>query len=182
MCDLAVGGCLFSLPDEACSRPGVAAVLTRLHQMRLQRKERRGLNLEVAHSLSQWQSCMWAALGLNQLLCCPLPDPPCAWYWSHLSRNDSPGSWWPDCYCIHEGFNMPTIAVSQCRDWVVLWVSVSSETGLRLTSIGGKFVLLRCCCLFKVFMQRIMGISLKSRIHWCILEKSFEKKGALCTC
>ncbi|XP_062385135.1 protein asteroid homolog 1 [Sardina pilchardus] len=68
--------------DPVCSRPGVASVLQRLHQLRLQRKERRGLNLEVAHALSQWQSCMWAALCLNQLLCCPLPDPPCAWLFS----------------------------------------------------------------------------------------------------
>ncbi|XP_041931898.1 protein asteroid homolog 1 isoform X1 [Alosa sapidissima] len=68
--------------DPMCSRPGVAAVLHRLHQLRVQRKERRGLNLEVAHALSQWQSCMWAALCLNQLLCCPLPDPPCAWLFS----------------------------------------------------------------------------------------------------
>ncbi|XP_031441678.1 protein asteroid homolog 1 [Clupea harengus] len=68
--------------DPTCSRPGVAAVLHRLYQLGHKRKERRGLNLEVAHSLSQWQSCMKAALCLNQLLWGPLPDPPCAWLFS----------------------------------------------------------------------------------------------------
>ncbi|XP_063042214.1 protein asteroid homolog 1 [Engraulis encrasicolus] len=68
--------------DPASSRPGVAAVINRLNQLRLVRKEGRGLNLGVAHSLSQWQSCMKAGLCLNQLLCCPLPDPPCTWLYS----------------------------------------------------------------------------------------------------
>ncbi|XP_030003415.1 protein asteroid homolog 1 [Sphaeramia orbicularis] len=37
--------------------------------------ERRGLDVGDAHSLSQWQACLWTALCLNQLLLLPLPEP-----------------------------------------------------------------------------------------------------------
>ncbi|XP_030643250.1 single-strand DNA endonuclease ASTE1 [Chanos chanos] len=36
------------------------------------------LDLEVAHSFSQWQCCLRASLHLNQLLCLPLTEPECA--------------------------------------------------------------------------------------------------------
>uniref|UniRef100_A0A3B5MRH9 Asteroid domain-containing protein n=1 Tax=Xiphophorus couchianus TaxID=32473 RepID=A0A3B5MRH9_9TELE len=37
--------------------------------------ERRGVDVGAAHCLSQWQSCLWSALCLNQLLLVPLPEP-----------------------------------------------------------------------------------------------------------
>ncbi|XP_010878845.3 protein asteroid homolog 1-like isoform X1 [Esox lucius] len=39
----------------------------------------RGLDLGVAHTFSQWQSCLRESLDLNQLLCFPLPEPQCVW-------------------------------------------------------------------------------------------------------
>ncbi|XP_067281495.1 single-strand DNA endonuclease ASTE1 isoform X2 [Pseudorasbora parva] len=55
-----------------------ASVCQRLSQLRVNPGQRRGLDLVVAHLLSQWQSCMWVAMFLNQLLCFPLPEPQCA--------------------------------------------------------------------------------------------------------
>ncbi|XP_030645427.1 protein asteroid homolog 1 [Chanos chanos] len=72
-----------SLPkDPASSCAGVRSVCTRLARLRVKPGERRGLDLGVAYSLCQWQSCMWAGLYLNQLLCFPLPEPQCAWVFS----------------------------------------------------------------------------------------------------
>ncbi|XP_051729506.1 protein asteroid homolog 1 [Ctenopharyngodon idella] len=59
-----------------------ASVCQRLSQLRVNPGQRRSLDLGVAHLLSQWQSCMWVAMFLNQLLCFPLPEPQCAWIFS----------------------------------------------------------------------------------------------------
>lgn len=59
-----------------------ASVCQRLSQLRVSPGQRRGLDLGVAHLLSQWQSCMWVTMFLNQLLCFPLPEPQCAWVFS----------------------------------------------------------------------------------------------------
>ncbi|XP_043074428.1 protein asteroid homolog 1 [Puntigrus tetrazona] len=59
-----------------------ASVCQRLSRLRVNPGQRRGLDLGVAHLLSQWQSCMWAAMLLNQLLCFPLSEPQCAWVFS----------------------------------------------------------------------------------------------------
>ncbi|XP_026870775.2 protein asteroid homolog 1 [Electrophorus electricus] len=59
-----------------------ASVCKQLDRLRLNTGHRRGLDLGVAHSLSQWQSCMWAGIYLNQLLCFPLPEPHCVWLFS----------------------------------------------------------------------------------------------------
>ncbi|XP_016297497.1 protein asteroid homolog 1-like isoform X2 [Sinocyclocheilus anshuiensis] len=59
-----------------------ASVCQRLSHLRVNPGQRRGLDLGVAHLLSQWQSCMWVAMFLNQLLCFPLPEPQCAWVFS----------------------------------------------------------------------------------------------------
>ncbi|XP_072532596.1 single-strand DNA endonuclease ASTE1 [Salminus brasiliensis] len=67
-------------PLRSCA--GAASVCQRLNQLRLNSGQRRGLDLGVAHSLSQWQSCMLAGIYLNQLLCFPLPEPHCAWLFS----------------------------------------------------------------------------------------------------
>ncbi|XP_076865607.1 single-strand DNA endonuclease ASTE1 isoform X2 [Brachyhypopomus gauderio] len=64
-------------PLHSCA--ATAGVCKRLDQLRLPAGQRKGLDLAVAHALSQWQSCMWAALSLNQLLGCPLPEPHCVW-------------------------------------------------------------------------------------------------------
>ncbi|XP_073677383.1 single-strand DNA endonuclease ASTE1 [Garra rufa] len=58
------------------------SVCQRLSRLRVNPGQRRGLDLGVAHLLSQWQSCMWVAMFLNQLLCLPLPEPQCAWVFS----------------------------------------------------------------------------------------------------
>ncbi|XP_037548733.1 protein asteroid homolog 1 [Nematolebias whitei] len=50
-------------------------VLSALDRQRVRPGERRGLDIRVAHSFSQWQSCLWSALCLNQLLLMPLPQP-----------------------------------------------------------------------------------------------------------
>uniref|UniRef100_A0A8B9J6E7 Asteroid homolog 1 n=1 Tax=Astyanax mexicanus TaxID=7994 RepID=A0A8B9J6E7_ASTMX len=68
--------------DPLCSCAGTASVCQRINQLRLNSGQRRGLDLGVAHCLSQWQSCMWAGIYLNQLLCFPLPEPHCAWLFS----------------------------------------------------------------------------------------------------
>ncbi|KAJ0054972.1 hypothetical protein NL108_008681, partial [Boleophthalmus pectinirostris] len=44
-------------------------------QKRLRPGERRGLDLGDAHTYSQWQACLWAALCLNQVLLHPMPEP-----------------------------------------------------------------------------------------------------------
>ncbi|XP_033831386.1 protein asteroid homolog 1 [Periophthalmus magnuspinnatus] len=51
-------------------------------QQRLRPGERRGLDLGDAHSYSQWQACLWAALCLNQVLLQPVPDPYLPWLFS----------------------------------------------------------------------------------------------------
>ncbi|XP_065145678.1 single-strand DNA endonuclease ASTE1 [Paramisgurnus dabryanus] len=70
-------------PDDPmyCSKTA-ASVCHRLSQLRVRPGERRGLDLVVAHLLSQWQSCMMAGLYLNQLLCFPLHEPQLAWVFS----------------------------------------------------------------------------------------------------
>ncbi|XP_061111894.1 protein asteroid homolog 1-like [Conger conger] len=66
----------------AAEYPGVRAVCNRLGRLRVRANERRGPDLDVAHAYSQWQSCLWMSIYLNQLLCCPLPEPECAWLYS----------------------------------------------------------------------------------------------------
>uniref|UniRef100_A0A4W5PCP7 Asteroid domain-containing protein n=1 Tax=Hucho hucho TaxID=62062 RepID=A0A4W5PCP7_9TELE len=51
-------------------------------KLRLRPGDRRGFDVGVAHSLSQWQACLWSVLSLNQLLCLPLPEPETAWLFS----------------------------------------------------------------------------------------------------
>uniref|UniRef100_A0A3B5N0Z0 Asteroid domain-containing protein n=1 Tax=Xiphophorus couchianus TaxID=32473 RepID=A0A3B5N0Z0_9TELE len=46
-----------------------------LDRQRVRPGERRGVDVGAAHCLSQWQSCLWSALCLNQLLLVPLPEP-----------------------------------------------------------------------------------------------------------
>ncbi|XP_028847321.1 protein asteroid homolog 1 isoform X2 [Denticeps clupeoides] len=68
--------------DPVSSRPGVASLLGRLDKMRVTVGERRNLDRGLIHTFSQWQSCMWAGLCVNQLLCRPLHEPHCAWLFS----------------------------------------------------------------------------------------------------
>lgn len=72
-------------PLHACASAGL--VLQQLDQLRINSSQRRGVDLGTAHSLSQWQSCMWAGIYLNQLLCFPLPEPHCARYCIFLHLN-----------------------------------------------------------------------------------------------
>ncbi|XP_068558650.1 single-strand DNA endonuclease ASTE1 [Cebidichthys violaceus] len=53
-----------------------------LDRQRVRPGERLGLDVGVAHSLSQWQACLWSALCLNQLLLQPLPEPHLSWLYS----------------------------------------------------------------------------------------------------
>ncbi|KAM4539948.1 single-strand DNA endonuclease ASTE1 isoform 2-T4 [Odontesthes bonariensis] len=53
-----------------------------LDRQRARPGERRGLDIGVAHSFSQWQACLWSALCLNQLLLMPLPQPNLSWLFS----------------------------------------------------------------------------------------------------
>ncbi|XP_077937848.1 single-strand DNA endonuclease ASTE1 isoform X2 [Gasterosteus aculeatus] len=58
------------------NQPGAAHYQhTGLERQRVRPGERRGLDIGVAHSFSQWQACLWSALCLNQLLLRPLPEP-----------------------------------------------------------------------------------------------------------
>ncbi|XP_029022973.1 protein asteroid homolog 1 [Betta splendens] len=57
-------------------------VWTALDRRRVRSGERRGIDLAVAHSLSQWQACLWSGMCLNQLLLQPLPDPHLSWLYS----------------------------------------------------------------------------------------------------
>ncbi|XP_039977053.1 protein asteroid homolog 1 isoform X2 [Xiphias gladius] len=57
-------------------------VWTGLDRQRRRPGERRGLDIAVAHSFSQWQACLWSALCLNQLLLLPLPEPHLSWLFS----------------------------------------------------------------------------------------------------
>lgn len=54
-------------------------VLAGLERLRVRPGERRGLDVGVAHSFSQWQACLWNALSLNQLLLLPLSEPHLSW-------------------------------------------------------------------------------------------------------
>lgn len=65
-------------PLHMCA--STASVCQQLDQLRINSGQRRGVDLGVAHSLSQWQSCMWAGICLNQLLCFPVHEPQSAWY------------------------------------------------------------------------------------------------------
>ncbi|XP_066529593.1 protein asteroid homolog 1 [Hoplias malabaricus] len=71
-----------STGDPLCSCAGTASVCERLGRLRLNSGQKRGLDLGVAHNLSQWQTCMWAGIYLNQLLLFPLPEPQSAWLFS----------------------------------------------------------------------------------------------------
>ncbi|XP_035537243.1 protein asteroid homolog 1 [Morone saxatilis] len=53
-----------------------------LNKIRVRPGERRGLDVGVAHSFSQWQACLWSALSLNQLLLLPMPEPHLSWLFS----------------------------------------------------------------------------------------------------
>ncbi|XP_041867432.1 protein asteroid homolog 1 [Melanotaenia boesemani] len=66
------------LPNWAAERNVCAA----LDRKRVRPGERKGLDIGVAHSISQWQSCLWSALCLNQLLLMPLPQPNLSWLFS----------------------------------------------------------------------------------------------------
>ncbi|XP_018597193.1 protein asteroid homolog 1 isoform X1 [Scleropages formosus] len=68
-------------PAEAC--PALTSISERLDQLHTFKGQRRGtIDLDTAHLYSQWQSCLWSSFNLNQLLCCPLPEPVCAWLYS----------------------------------------------------------------------------------------------------
>ncbi|MEQ2255324.1 hypothetical protein ILYODFUR_012754 [Ilyodon furcidens] len=58
------------------------SVLSALDRQRVRPGERRGVDLGAAHCFSQWQSCLWSALCLNQLLLMPLPEPNLSWLFS----------------------------------------------------------------------------------------------------
>ncbi|XP_043994309.1 protein asteroid homolog 1 isoform X1 [Gambusia affinis] len=58
-------------PNWAAER----SFLSALDRQRVRPGERRGVDVGAAHCLSQWQSCLWSALCLNQLLLVPLPEP-----------------------------------------------------------------------------------------------------------
>ncbi|XP_026155501.1 protein asteroid homolog 1 [Mastacembelus armatus] len=65
--------------------PNLAAehnVWAGLDRQRVRHGERRGLDVGVAHSFSQWQACLWSALCLNHLLLLPLPEPHLSWLFS----------------------------------------------------------------------------------------------------
>ncbi|XP_007547617.1 protein asteroid homolog 1 [Poecilia formosa] len=49
--------------------------LSALDRQRVRSGERRRMDVGATHCLSQWQSCLWSALCLNQLLLVPLPEP-----------------------------------------------------------------------------------------------------------
>ncbi|XP_076610266.1 single-strand DNA endonuclease ASTE1 [Chaetodon auriga] len=71
--------------QHAVPQPNWAAernVWAGLDRLRVRPGERRGLDFGVAHSLCQWQACLWSALSLNQLLLLPLPEPLLAWLFS----------------------------------------------------------------------------------------------------
>lgn len=53
-----------------------------MDRQRIRPGERRSLDLNTAHSYSQWQACLWAALCLNHLMLQPLPDPYLPWLFS----------------------------------------------------------------------------------------------------
>ncbi|XP_038144568.1 protein asteroid homolog 1 [Cyprinodon tularosa] len=57
-------------------------ILSALDGQRVRPDERRGVDLRAAHCYSQWQSCLWSALCLNQLLLMPLPEPNISWLFS----------------------------------------------------------------------------------------------------
>ncbi|XP_028316402.1 protein asteroid homolog 1 [Gouania willdenowi] len=50
-------------------------VQAKLDRHRVRPGGRRGLDIGLAHSFSQWQSCLWITLCLNELLLQPLPAP-----------------------------------------------------------------------------------------------------------
>lgn len=51
-------------------------------RLRVRPGERMGLDLQDAHSYSQWLACLWAALCLNQILLQPMPEPYLPWLFS----------------------------------------------------------------------------------------------------
>ncbi|KAJ8395207.1 hypothetical protein AAFF_G00034090 [Aldrovandia affinis] len=77
MCRLRV-----SQRGPAAGYQGLRALCERLGRLRVNRGERKGPDLDVAHAYSQWQSCLWMGFYLNQLLCRPLPEPECTWLYS----------------------------------------------------------------------------------------------------
>ncbi|KAI5091130.1 protein asteroid homolog 1 [Silurus meridionalis] len=73
---------LASPGDPLHTCPSTTLVCQRLDQLRSSSSQRRSIDLRVAHSLSQWQSCLWAGVYLNQLLRFPLHEPRCPWLFS----------------------------------------------------------------------------------------------------
>ncbi|XP_011607170.2 protein asteroid homolog 1 [Takifugu rubripes] len=62
--------------------PAERNVLIGLNRLRLRQWDRQGLDVGVAHSLSQWQACLWSALCLNQVLLLPTLEPRLPWLFS----------------------------------------------------------------------------------------------------
>ncbi|KAL2084686.1 hypothetical protein ACEWY4_020204 [Coilia grayii] len=54
---------------------GIALVWNKLNNLRQSCMVGRRLDLEVAHTYSQWQACLYASYKLNRLLCRALPEP-----------------------------------------------------------------------------------------------------------
>ncbi|XP_024152354.1 protein asteroid homolog 1 [Oryzias melastigma] len=66
-----------AVPQHDC-----AAERNGMNRQRVRQGNRRGVDAGVAHSISQWQACLWSALCLNQVLLMPLPQPPLSWIFS----------------------------------------------------------------------------------------------------
>ncbi|KAG5842389.1 hypothetical protein ANANG_G00177150 [Anguilla anguilla] len=120
----------------AAGYPGVGAVCDRLGRLRVRAGERKGLDLDVAHAYSQWQSCLWMSFYLNQLLCCPLPEPECTWLYSgtfaHRAVKEMKGGSTPEA--LLAGAPFPTQLYSAIQGAV--WRSVGA--GFFASSSGKK--------------------------------------------
>ncbi|XP_006635663.2 single-strand DNA endonuclease ASTE1 [Lepisosteus oculatus] len=67
---------------SAASCPGVRELREKLRRLRVWRGDRQGMDMDAAHVFSQWQAALLTSHYLNQLLCCPVPEPDCSGVYS----------------------------------------------------------------------------------------------------
>lgn len=114
-----------------------------LDRLRVRPGERRGLDVGATHSFSQWQACLWSALGLNQLLLLPLPEPHLSWLFSgtlvhgllrYLKGGQAPESFLTGGFLSGQLYSCLLDAVRNCSSKM----NPSSSSGGRRGRGGGR--------------------------------------------
>ncbi|KAJ8334590.1 hypothetical protein SKAU_G00402290 [Synaphobranchus kaupii] len=126
----------------AAGYPGVRALCDRLGRLRVSTGGRKGPDLEAAHVYSQWQSCLWMSFYLNQLLCCPLPEPECTWLYSgtfaHRAMKEMKGGSTPEVLLAGAPFATQLFSAIQGAVWRSVGASFFAPSSSRKKRRGRR--------------------------------------------